>query len=238
METTLTRSAMPQLSGNALKILAAVTMTVDHVGLTLFPRVQVLRLIGRLAFPIFAFMIAEGCAHTRNAWRYFLHVLVLGVVCQAAYTIAMNSWYLCVPVSFAIAIPLILALQKWKKAQSFLSALLWGAVFLAGVAAVWVLTRYVTLDYGFWGSMMPVGASLFRGTKKQDRNLTHVLTMGVLMIPLALQLGPWQWWSLLALPFLKLYSGNRGKYKMKYFFYIFYPAHLLGIQGVFLLMKL
>lgn len=214
-------------------------MALDHVGLMLFPQVQVLRLIGRLAFPIFAFMIAEGCAHTRSAWRYFLHVLVLGLVCQAAYTVAMNSWYLCVPVSFAIAIPLILALQKCKQAKSNLLRLLWGLMFLVGVAAVWLLTCHVALDYGFWGCMMPVAASLFRDTKgKLDRNLVHVLAMGAMMIPLAMELGPWQWWSLLSLPLLKLYSGKRGKYRMKYFFYIFYPAHLLTIQGIFLLMNI
>lgn len=72
--------------------------------------------------------------------------------------------------------------------------------------------------------------------EKLDRNLVHVLAMAVFMVPLALHLGTWQWWSMLALPFLKLYSGKRGKYKMKYFFYIFYPAHLLVIQGLFLLL--
>ena len=54
------------LTGNALKILAALFMTIDHIGVMLFPRVLVLRIIGRLALPIFAFMIAEGCKYTRN----------------------------------------------------------------------------------------------------------------------------------------------------------------------------
>jgi len=243
---TLVRGVAPSLSGNGLKLLAAAAMTVDHVGLVLFPTMPVLRQIGRLAFPIFAFMIAEGCAHTRNALRYFLNVLVLAVVCQTAYTLAMGSWFLCVPVSFAIAIALVLALSQWKKAlfgDSLPRKLLWGTVFLGGVGAVWLLNRAVTLDYGFWGCMMPVGASLFRRTQnmppaleKLDRNLVHVLAMAVFMVPLALHLGTWQWWSMLALPFLKLYSGKRGKYKMKYFFYIFYPAHLLVIQGLFLLL--
>ena len=242
----LTRGYAPALSGNGLKLLAAATMTVDHVGLVLFPAVPVLRQIGRLAFPIFAFMIAEGCAHTRNALRYFLNVLVLAVVCQTAYTVAMGSWFLCVPVSFAIAIALVLALRQWKEAlfaEGLWPKLLWGAVFLGGIGAVGLLCRVVTLDYGFWGCMMPVGASLLRRTEnmppaleKLDRNLVHVLAMAAFMVPLALYLGTWQWWSMLALPFLKLYSGQRGKYKMKYFFYIFYPVHLLVIQGLSMLL--
>ena len=231
MDRTLTASGL-SFSGNGLKLLAAAAMTVDHVGLVLFPSVQILRLIGRLAFPIFAFMIAEGCAHTRNHLRYLLSVLILAVVCQSAYTLAMRSWFLCVPVSFAIAIALVLLLENWKRTANHL----WGVAFLAGVAAVWVFTSKVTLDYGFWGCMMPVAASLFRGSEKLDSNPIHVLAMGVLMVPLALQLGAWQWWSFLALPLLLLYSGKRGKGKMKYFFYIFYPTHLLVIQGIALLL--
>ena len=227
------------LSGNWLKLLAAVAMTADHVGLVLLPQVPALRLIGRLAFPIFAFMIAEGCAHTRSGLRYFLHVLLLAAVCQTAYTVAMGSWYLCVPVSFALAIALVMALNQWKKAQKTLQKCLWGAVFFLGVAVVWLLNRVVTLDYGFWGCMMPVGASLLRRKREDDplpawldQNFFHVLAMGLFMAPLALWLGAWQWWSFLALPLLSCYSGRRGKYKMKYFFYIFYPAHLLVVQAI------
>lgn len=247
-DPTLAQRAGPELSGNALKILAAIAMAVDHVGLVLLPTVPVLRQIGRLAFPIFAFMIAEGCAHTRNALRYFLSLLTLGVVCQTAYTAATGSWFLCVPVSFTMAIPLVLALGKWKSAlfdQALWPKLLWGVVFLGGMAAVWALNRLVTVDYGFWGCMLPVGASLFRRTENMprsparlDRNTVHVLAMGALMVPLALGLGIWQWWSMLALPLLKLYSGRRGKYRMKYFFYIFYPAHLLMIQGLDMLLHM
>ena len=60
-----------KLSGNALKIIAAITMFIDHMGLMLFPKTLIFRYIGRLAFPIFAFMIAEGCRYTRNRLRYW-----------------------------------------------------------------------------------------------------------------------------------------------------------------------
>ena len=59
------------LTGNALKILAAIFMTIDHIGVMLFPRMLILRIIGRLALPVFAFMIAEGCKYTRNKKKYF-----------------------------------------------------------------------------------------------------------------------------------------------------------------------
>ena len=59
------------LSGNVLKILAAIFMVVDHSGLMLFGDMSIMRIIGRLSFPIFAFMIAEGCKHTKNKVKYF-----------------------------------------------------------------------------------------------------------------------------------------------------------------------
>ena len=59
------------LSGNMLKVIAAITMTVDHIGVIFFPSSNILRIIGRIAFPIFAFMIAEGCKYTKNKFRYF-----------------------------------------------------------------------------------------------------------------------------------------------------------------------
>ena len=233
MQIALKRPVAFALSGNVLKILAALAMTVDHMGVTLFPGVQVLRFVGRLAFPIFAFMVAEGCAHTRSMGRYMLHMAALALVCQSAYTIAMHSWFLCVPVSFAMSIPVVFALQQWKKADSGYSKLLWAGIFLAEVWGVWLLNRHVTLDYGFWGCMMPVAASFFRDAdSKMDKNIVHVLAMGAAMVPLACSLGLWQWYSMLALPLLLLYSGKRGRHKMKYFFYIFYPAHLLVIQGI------
>ena len=57
---------MKGLTNNQLKLIALVTMTLDHIGVVLFPQAQWLRIVGRLAFPIFAYMIAEGCRHTAN----------------------------------------------------------------------------------------------------------------------------------------------------------------------------
>lgn len=58
---------MKGLNSNQLKLLALLTMTVDHIGVHLFPQYPILRIIGRLAFPIYAYCIAEGCVHTKTA---------------------------------------------------------------------------------------------------------------------------------------------------------------------------
>ena len=73
------------LSGNTLKIIALIAMTLDHLCLLVFPEMQWFRIIGRIAMPIFAYMIAEGCRYTKNKVKYFLMVFVLGVICQVVY---------------------------------------------------------------------------------------------------------------------------------------------------------
>ena len=73
------------LTKNQLKILAIICMTIDHIGVAFFPNEPLLRMIGRLAFPIFSYGIAEGCRYTRNKRRYFGGVFLCGAVCALAF---------------------------------------------------------------------------------------------------------------------------------------------------------
>lgn len=213
------------LTGNQLKLIAATAMVLDHVGLMFFPQNPLLRIIGRLAFPIFAFMIAEGCKYTRSRLRYFFHLFTLALVCQVVYFLADGSMYLSVLFTFSLSVLLIFALQYCKAKLSASRCLL----FLASVAAVFLLNRLFIIDYGFWGCMLPVFAAALHNTEfdRQPMN-TAMLTLG--LVPLWLDLGGLQLYALAAVPLLLCYSGNRGKRKMKYFFYIFYPAHLALLQ--------
>ena len=229
------------LSGNALKIIAALAMVADHVGLMFFPQVRILRIIGRLAYPIFAYMIAQGCAHTGNRTRYFLRVFVLAVVCQVVYFAASGDTYLSILVTFCCGIGMIYALQDMKlELYSREKPGYLGAVeFFLAVILVWLLCSRLSIDYGFWGCMVPVFASLFQSVegapdwmRKLDRKEVHVAMTGVGLLLLSWDAKGIQIWSLLALPLLLLYSGKRGKRNMKYFFYIFYPAHLAVLQGI------
>lgn len=72
-------------NGNSLKILAAIFMLVDHIGILFYPQELIWRIIGRISMPIFAFMIAEGCRYTRNKAKHFLLPFCLGVICQIVY---------------------------------------------------------------------------------------------------------------------------------------------------------
>ena len=215
------------LTGNALKILAAVAMVCDHAGLMFFPEVTLLRILGRLAYPIFAFMIAEGCKYTRSKKRYFGGIFLLALLCQVVYFLVDGTLYLSILFTFSLSILTIYALQYWKATKNALSA----AVFFTAVAGVWILNRIFVIDYGFWGCMVPVFAAVFQGTK-YDKLPVHMAMLGAGLLLLAFSVGGIQIYSLLALIPLLAYSGKRGKWKMKYFFYIFYPGHLALLQVI------
>jgi len=221
------------LTGNQLKLIALVTMTVDHIGVSLLPRVTLLRIIGRLAFPIFAYMIAEGCRYTHNRKKYLLSMLGLAAVCQVVYFFAMGSLYLSVLVTFTLSIGLIYLLDRFDPQErgSQLG-------FFLGLCGVFFLTRVLPdliprtdygIDYGLWGVLLPVLVYFGRSKEEKLRNFT----LGQVL--LALGSGPLQWFSLAIVPLLALYNGKRGKRKMKYLFYIYYPAHLVVIYLLSLL---
>lgn len=221
----------PFLSGNALKLLAALFMTIDHVGVLLLPHVIVLRILGRLALPIFAYMIAEGCRYTRNRLRYFGSVFALGVLCQIVYYLAERSLYFSILITFSLSIATIYALQDWKDQKTPRSAL----VFFGAVAGVYALNRIFAIDYGFWGCMLPVFAAAFQKTA-WDRPWVNLGMLGLGLLVLAADLGQIQYYALPALPLLACYNGRRGRWKLKYFFYLFYPIHLVLLQGIALLL--
>lgn len=103
------------LSGNFIKILGCIFMAIDHIGVVLFPRIIILRYIGRLAFPIFAFMIAEGAKYTRNKMKYFLMIFIIGVICQVFnYFFNNHDLYMCIFITFSISILLIYLIQFIK----------------------------------------------------------------------------------------------------------------------------
>lgn len=221
------RKSYQLLSGNALKLIAAVTMLIDHMGLILFPLNILFRVIGRLAFPIYAFMIAEGCKYTHNRLRYFLNLFLLAAACQIVYYLADGSTYLCILVTFSLSILMIYALQNFKAKRTLPAGLL----FVTAVSGVYVLNQILAIDYGFWGCMVPVFASLPSGTQ-YDREPLSVALLGIGLLILSLSSGSLQFFCLAALPLLCCYSGKRGKWKMKSFFYIFYPAHLVLLQAI------
>lgn len=217
----ITKNA-PGLTGNQLKLIALITMTIDHIGARLFPHITILRIIGRLAMPIFAYMIAQGCRYTRNKARYILTIAAVALVCQLVYFFAMGSLDQCILVTFTLSIGLIFALDAAMKNPTFAN------VTIAALASlsVWFISRILPkllpgfhVDYGFFGILLPV--LIWLGKSKWQS--IALCAFGLILLSIGEHI---QWFSLLTIPLLCLYNGKRGKAKLKYLFYIYYPAHL------------
>ena len=229
------RVANKGLTGNQLKLIAVITMTIDHIGLAFFPQQMLFRVIGRLAFPIYAYMIAEGCVYTRSMGRYLGTLAAAAAVCQAVYFVVMGSLFQCVLVTFSMSVAIIALL---KMAMEKKTVIAWVAV-ACGVALAFFITEVLpgmlpntdfNVDYRFWGVMLPPLVYLAKGKAQK------ICVCAILLVCLGFRFTNVQMWALLALPLLALYNGQRGKWKMKYFFYIYYMLHLVIIQGLAILL--
>lgn len=237
------------INGNTLKIIAAITMLIDHIGAILLPQYRFLRIIGRLAMPIFAFMIAEGCKYTKNKKRYLFTIAALAFVYQVVYYLYDGTTKMCILVTFSLSIIMIYALQYFYKMffakdASFLKKAFAALVFLASVAGTYIFVNRFKVDYSLYGCLLPVFAATvnFPDTapkffKRFNCIPATVFMLGVGLFYLCYKLGGLQIYSMLSIPLLFLYSGKRGKYKMKYFFYIFYPAHLFVLELIYVIAK-
>lgn len=222
---------MKGLSNNQLKIIALVTMTIDHIGAYLFPQIQWLRIVGRLAFPIFAYMIAEGCRHTRSMGKYLGTMALFALVCQTVDYFATGSLYMSILVTFTLSIGLIFCYKKAEKRGNPL----WVVALVLGLVTVQFVCQQLPLllqgtdfgvDYGFIGVLIPWALYLVK-----NKNFRLVM-LAVCLAALAMDSYYIQWYALLSVPLIAFYNGQRGKKNLKWLFYIYYPAHLVVIYGI------
>lgn len=240
------------LSASTLKIIACVFMVVDHVGVFLLPHLEILRIIGRISFPIFAYFIAEGCRYTRNKLKRFLLVLGLMVLCEGVYLIYDGRLDGGIMMTFTFSILLVYQVQAIKKAlarkKRWMTAL-WSLTFAASLVFVHGFVEHVLyVDYGFWGILIPAFTVLpdYREGEAPTcfRYVSHLpvklafWTLGMLLLCISRGLfANIQSWCLLAIPFMLLYNGTPGRKGFKYGFYVFYPAHLAVLYLIAALMQ-
>lgn len=232
------------MTRNKLKIIACVSMLLDHTGYLLFPQVMWLRYAGRLAFPLFAFFIGEGCRYTHSIKKYFLQIFLLGAGCQAVYiaddlitnktlTTSSDAWYFNILLTFSLAVALCSLLPGIRKTgDRRKNAALFAAAFLGAAALVFLFYMLrkkgmsFRLDYGISGLFLPVAAALFQDKK---RKTAVFAAAAVLYCVIFSQSQPYVWFSLVSVVLLLFYNGKPGSRKFKYFFYVFYPAHLAAL---------
>lgn len=202
---------------NFLRLSACALMLVDHLGAFLFPERVDLRIFGRLAFPLFAYLVAEGYFYTRDVSRYAWRLFVLACLWQPFHLYFVHCGFLSpvypLNVLYTLLFGLILIVSFERYSPLFL--------FFALIFPLLCEFALVPFDYGAYGAFMVLSAHVFRA-----QYCLLFLSWGVLST-LVFFLGVLPWIQLFApfavlilvLPFSVPFSFGR-------FFYWFYPLHL------------
>lgn len=227
------------MNRNLIKYIAALAMVIDHVGLLFVPISTplgvIMRVIGRLTAPIMCYFICQGYIHTHSKKKYGIRLFVFAVISQIpfAYMVYGYFWKLHFNViaTFFFCFLALLALDKLKSP----------ALKIFSIACVMVLS-----DFCDWGLMAPLWTICFYLLKdnKDKMSLWYCilcLFWCVRCCCVSYSGGGewydslWQLGSLLALPVINLYNGEKGKNNKfsKWFFYWFYPLHMLILGIIF-----
>lgn len=220
-----------RLSGSALKIIAVLSMVADHCAYFLMehgtPLYDLMRTFGRIAFPVFALLIAEGFANTGNRMRYFLTILGFAVVSEIPWYL-LNGMDGTHNVMFTLALGIV-ALTVFDRLCEH------GPLCCISIVLVAVLAWWAGVDYDWRGVLMIVLLYILRRQTIEpwiSRNSVCYPTQAIMQImftfPLMMHYGLLG--AILASAAILLYDGTRGNIKgavAKYSFYAFYPVHLL-----------
>lgn len=224
------------MNRNLLKIIAVISMLVDHIGAVFFKEYLIFRIMGRIAFPIFAYFIAEGYYYTKSKPKYVTKLLFFAIVSQVPYYFLFNTYSLNILFTFLLSILLMYLFEKVVAAKYDKDINIFN--FILANVVVLVISAFNFIDYGYLGVLLPLAVFVFKQNKKWQfiaiLSILLTLSVSIAINDLSNFYYYMQFFSLLAVPILYFYNGNKGKYNLKYFFYSFYLFHLV----VLLIIKL
>lgn len=234
------------MSSFSLKMIAIISMLIDHIGVVFIPYDSqlhiVFRSIGRLAFPIFVFLIVEGFHHTHNIKKYLMRLGIFAFISEIPFDLAFyNAFYPRANLIEQIkAGEFATILSRMMQHQNVYFTLFLGLLLITLINKVELkysteimkssvintilsigfcfVASFLKTDYSFAGILLITAFYLFRGNK-------YLLAFSLLLVCGGV-LGGINILATLSILFISLYNGKKGK-DIKYFFYIFYPAHLL-----------
>lgn len=162
---------MKQSRNDWLKVIAMASMLIDHIGLLFFPEEALFRQIGRLAFPLYAYFLAQGFSHTRSRPRYYSRLLLFGLISQVPFVwlnqgAQMDLWQVNQVPMLLYAGLVLLVLEQAKKAGNHgLKALLIAASLALSLVPEWLMYIYpkLSLPYGAYGILLSLLFYWFSG---------------------------------------------------------------------------
>lgn len=231
---------------NLLKLIAMISMLADHTGKMFFGQYQIMRIIGRLAFPIYAYCIAAGCVYSRNRLKYLSRILLVGLVSQPFYAVALaHTTKAMYAIRFAdnpLGAVVNFYIQSWATPNIMWTLalgllIIWSlrdGQFVCTLALALVVCKVQgSINYGWKGIALMVLFYLFIG--RWWLSLPVVLTymswwglQGSGYTLFGIRFGI-QMFALLSLPLIYIPTWSKLKIN-KWVFYLFYPAHMIGIM--------
>ena len=218
------------MSSFVLKIMACITMFIDHIGYAIYGQFSWCNYIGRIAFPIFAYQITEGYIHTKSLKKYFLRLLVFAIISQIPFMLfhSIISPDFSLNVFFTLLLGLLAIFLFEKFPSKWLSIPL--------IALLCAIAQVTNMDYGYWGVLLIFVFYLCKNNKVLLATSFFAL-LCIRYVPNLIKSNLYYGYVCLMLctfvsiiPIL-FYNQKQGR-KMKYFLYIFYPVHLLLIYGL------
>jgi hypothetical protein len=238
------------MSAFQLKILAIILMVIDHTGFLISGNPElawlsvVMRIIGRLSFPIFAWLIATGCRNTRNINKYLLRLFIFAFISQVPFSLfqSMQAFNPYLNIFFTLSAG-VLAIIFYERSGSKLMG--YGFIFMLSAVA-WLLN----FDYSFYGIWVIALLYIHYDNLKRAALLMLIPTAvllaltyadyyakvsGIVVFGTELVLNLIQPLAMFAFILIAKYNGEQGSKRLKYFFYAFYPLHLMLLWGMRLL---
>ena len=235
-------------SSNAIKIIAIIAMTIDHIAWAFFPHYSLnlpilfMKIIGRLTAPIMMFFIVEGYYHTKNLKKYIFRLFILAIISHFAYALAFDKDFIPFKKTFfdqtsviwAFMLGLIALVIRESKVLKINNVIKHILIFFI----IWVA---FPADWSSPAALAILYMGIYHGNfKKQMVALIICITIYSIIYAIFLDIvyGLMQMLIVLAIPIIYQYNGQRGKWKgMKWLFYIYYPLHLIiiGLIKIFMI---
>lgn len=217
------------LDGTTLKLIALVSMVIDHVGDIFFPSLMWMRAIGRIAMPVFSFCVAEGYIHTRDRQSYLLRMGVFALISEIPFDLAhsgrLDLSQQNIMFTFFLALCSLMLFDYLTERYEGVQGLVMGIVAVAVIA---VGSIFLAVDYNFSAIGL---VFIFYLLRDQDAFIRD--GSGAAFLVLVRNVGIYRWSILGILP-IALYNGKKGR-GLKLLFYVFYPAHLMALFFIKLL---
>ncbi len=203
-----------------LKITAMLSMLCDHIAFVLVPAESYpslyyfMRAVGRIAFPLFCFMLVEGFIYTHNRKKYIIRLAVFAVISEIPFDLSAGGGVLCWDsqnVMWTLLIGFIVMYAIDKAGEIYIAKIF---AILAGGAVAYIMHT----DYSIFGVFIIAVLYIYRYNRKMG-----MVIMGILI----LSQNSIEMYAVLSIPIILNYSPDKNNIRLpKYFFYAFYPAHL------------